>query len=122
MVHGLYEKIGGSKTIAKLVKVFYGKVQADEKLGQFFQGADMDALYSRQAMFLTMLLGGAERFTGRDLTTAHAGARMKGMDDASFDALLLLFRESLEEIKVESAFIDDVIRRLESTRDAVLGR
>lgn len=122
MVHRLYEKIGGRTTISTLVRVFYEKVRADEKLSRFFGNTDMENLRARQAMFLTMLLGGAQRFTGRDLATAHAGARLKGMDDASFDALMKLFRESLEEINVESAYIDEVLTLLESTRNDVLGR
>jgi hemoglobin len=122
MVHQLYEKIGGRGTISNLVKVFYAKVRADEKVGRFFQGTDMDNLYARQAMFLTMLLGGAQRFTGRDLVEAHAGARTLGMDDASFDILMKYFRESLEEINVQSDYVDEVMQRLETTRDQVLGR
>ena len=105
-----------------LVKVFYDKVQADERLSRFFKQTDMENLRARQAMFLTMLLGGSRSFTGRDLATAHAGARNKGMNDETFDALLVHFRAALLEIKVEQDYIQEILGLLEKTRDHVLGR
>ena len=122
MVHRLYDKIGGRTTITNLVRIFYEKAQADQTLGQFFQNADMEGLRARQAMFLTMLLGGEQKFTGRDLGAAHADARKKGMDDATFDTLLRLFRESLDQMQVDGEYTEEIIERLESTRSAVLGR
>ncbi len=121
MLDSLYQNIGGRATINKLVEVFYKKAQADPQLGRFFGQANMTRLHSQQAMFLTMLFGGARKFTGQDLTAAHTGARQMGLDDNSFDALLRLFRESLEEIQVEKTYIEEVMQRLETTRDAVLG-
>jgi truncated hemoglobin YjbI len=122
MVDQLYEKIGGRTAISNLVRVFYEKVQADERLGRFFKETDMENLRARQAMFLTMLLGGARSFTGRDLATAHAGARRDGMNDTDFDALSSHFREALEEIGVAPDYVAEAVSRLEKTRDAVLGR
>ena len=122
MVHRLYEKVGGRTTINALVHVFYERVQADEKLSRFFSNTDMENLRARQAMFLSMLLGGEQQFTGRDLKAAHADSRRQGMDDDSFDALMRIFRESLEEVQVEPAYIEEILTLLESKRDAVLGR
>ena len=122
MVDQLYEKIGGGKAISQLVRVFYDKVQADERLNRFFGQTDMENMRARQAMFLTMLLGGSRTFSGRDLATAHAGARQKGLDDESFDALLKLFHESLQETGVAPDYTSEIMQLLENTRDQVLGR
>lgn len=122
MVDRLYEKIGGGKAVTNLVRIFYDKVQADEQLSRFFGQADMETLRARQAMFLTMLLGGSRTFSGRDLTTAHAGARQKGLDDDGFDALLKLFRESLQEAGVAPDYTSEIMALLENTRNQVLGR
>jgi len=122
MVDRLYEKIGGGKAVTHLVRIFYDKVQADERLSRFFGDADMETLRARQAMFLTMLLGGSRTFSGRDLTTAHAGARQKGLDDDSFDALLKVFRESLQEAGVAPDYTTEIMAMLENTRDQILGR
>lgn len=122
MVDQLCEKIGGRNAISNLVRVFYDKVQADERLSRFFRQTDMENLRARQAMFLTMLLGGARSFTGQDLATAHADARRQGMNDPDFDALLKHFRDALQEIGVAPDYIAEAAGRLENTRAAVLGR
>jgi truncated hemoglobin YjbI len=122
MVDRLYEKIGGRKTISTLVRVFYDKVQADARLGRFFKQTDMENLRARQAMFLTMLFGGSQTFTGIDLKAAHAGARQQGMNDADFDYLLGHFREALQEIGVAPDFTTEIMARLEGTRNPVMGR
>lgn len=122
MVEQLYEKIGGGKTISQLVRIFYDKVQADPKLRPFFNHTNMENLRARQAMFLTMLLGGSRSFSGRDLNVAHAGARQQGLDDEGFDALLKTFRESLEETGVAPDYTTEIMGLLENTRDQVLGR
>ncbi len=122
MIDRLYEKVGGRATINKLVQMFYDRVQADPRLAPFFPHTDMDTLRARQAMFLTMLLGGSKSFNGRNLTAAHAGARAQGLDDTHFDGLLTHFRESLQQLGVAPDYIQEMLRLLETTRNAVLGR
>jgi hemoglobin len=118
----LYELIGGGAAISALVSRFYQKVLADERLSPFFAATDMENLRARQAMFLTMLLGGSRSFTGRDLTTAHAGARTQGMTDFHFDLVLRYFEEALTEMGVDARYIREILRLLDTTRAAVLGR
>jgi hemoglobin len=122
MIDRLYEKIGGSRTINELVRIFYDRVLADPLLSPFFPNTDMDTLRAQQVMFMTMLLGGARSFKGRDLGTAHAAARMQGLADAHFDALLSHFGAALEELEVEEDYVREILTLLEATRDAVLGR
>ena len=122
MIDRLYEKVGGSKTINELVRVFYDRVLADPRLAPFFPHADMDALRAKQAMFLIMLLGPTRTFKGRDLTAAHADARAQGLSDEHFDALLGHFEASLHEMTVAGDYTREVIALLETTRNAVLGR
>ncbi len=122
MIDRLYEKIGGRDTVNALVQVFYDKVRADPRLGRFFQSTDMENLKARQAMFLTMLLGGTRSFSGMDLNQAHAKPRAEGMADDDFDALLRVFDAALREVRVEHAYIHEVLSLLESTRDRVMGR
>lgn len=122
MIDQLYEKIGGRKTINDLVRIFYDRVLADPLLAPFFPDADMEGLRSKQVMFLAMLLGRSRTYAGRDLTASHAGARAQGLTDEHFDALLGHFGASLGEIGVDVAYAREVIARIETTRDAVLGR
>lgn len=122
MIDRLYDKIGGSDTINELVQVFYDRVQADPRLGLFFAHTDMAMLRARQAMFMSMLLGGSRSFNGRDLTTAHTGVRTQGLNDAHFDALLEHFEKSLQELDVAEDYTREILALLETTRNAVLGR
>jgi hemoglobin len=122
MIDRLYEEVGGRETINELVRIFYDRVLADPVLAPYFPHTNMDALRAQQVMFLIMLMGRTRTFAGRDLGTAHAGARAQGLTDAHFDALLGHFRASMRELGVGEDYIDEVLARLETTRDAVLGR
>jgi len=122
MIDQLYEHVGGSGTIKKLVEIFYDRVLADPILAPFFPDADMPGLRAKQVMFLSMLLGRARTFSGRDLAAAHAGARTQGLTDAHFDALLRHFDEAMQELDISNVYIQQVLARIEATRDAVLGR
>ena len=122
MIDRLYERIGGRPKINAAVDLFYRKVRADEKLRDFFDDLDMDHLRSRQSMFLSMLVGGEIVYTGRDIRTAHARPRGKGLSDTHFDALLKHFQTSLEELGIAAEVVSEVMMLLEGTRDEVLDR
>ena len=118
----LYEQVGGTRTIHELVRIFYERVLADPRLAPFFPNTDIDALRAKQVMFLTMLLGRTRTFSGQELGSAHAGARAQGLTDEHFDALLGHFGAAMRELKVTEAYIREVLGRIETTRNAVLGR
>lgn len=122
MIDRLYEQVGGTHAIHELVRIFYERVIADPHLAPYFPNTDMEALRAKQVMFLIMLLGPTRTFKGPDLASAHAGARAQGLSDAHFDALLGHFDASLREMRVNEDFIAEILARIESTRDAVLGR
>ena len=122
MINQLYEKVGGADTIRELVRIFYDRVLADPHLAPFFPETDMESLRAKQVMFLTMLMGRTRTFSGKDLSAAHAGARAQGLTDEHFDALLGHFEASMRDLGVADDYIREVIARLQSTRNAVLGR
>ncbi len=53
----LFEEIGGTEAIEKLVEAFYPRVYADPILSPLFEG-DMEEIMRKQRMFLTQFLGG----------------------------------------------------------------
>lgn len=122
MINQLYEKVGGAGTIRELVRIFYDRVLADPRLAPFFPDTDMESLRAKQVMFLTMLLGRTRTFSGKDLSAAHAGARAQGLTDEHFDALLGHFEASMRDLGVADDYIREVIARIETTRNDVLGR
>ena len=122
MINQLYEKVGGADTIRELVRIFYDRVLADPRLAPFFPDTDMESLRAKQVMFLTMLMGRTRTFNGKDLSAAHAGARAQGLTDEHFDALLGHFEASMRALGVADDYTREVIARIQTTRNAVLGR
>ena len=119
MIEDLYELIGGRSTIESATELFYEKVLQDESLRHFFERVDMAHLRSRQAMLVSMLLGGRV-YTGKSIRDAHAGSRDHGLNAAHFDLFLQHFRAALEEVGVKRENAEKVIQRLESKRGTVL--
>ena len=122
MIDQLFENVGGSETIKRLVDSFYNRVIADPTLAPFFPNTNMDALRAKQVMFITMLLGQSRTYNGRDLSAAHAGARAQGLNDGHFDAILEHFRLALADVGADADFSRELLGRVETTREAVLGR
>ncbi len=116
----LYETIGGNGTVEIAVRAFYYRVLQDESLRHFFQSTDMAGLRSGQHMFVSMLLGGEARYTGKSLKDAHATARAQGLTEEHFDAFLNHFRAALSEAGVKPDNAEKVIALLEAHRAAVL--
>jgi hemoglobin len=122
MIDQLYEKVGGTGTIRELVRIFYDRVMSDPRLAPFFPDTDIESLKAKQVMFLVMLLGHQRMFTQHDLNAAHSGARTQGLTDEHFDAMLGHFEASMRQLDVEADYTRAILARIESTRDAVLGR
>jgi truncated hemoglobin YjbI len=121
MIEDLFELVGGRSIIESATELFYNKVLQDQNLRQFFEGVDMTHLRSRQAMFISMLLGGRV-YTGKNIHGAHALARNQGLNSTHFDVFLAHFRAALEEVGVKPENAEEVMKRLESKRATVLDR
>jgi hemoglobin len=119
MIEDLYDLIGGRSTIEAATKLFYDKILQDDSLRHFFEGVDVAHLRSRQAMLISMLLGGRV-YTGKDIRDAHARSRDQGLNGAHFDLFLQHFRAALEEVGVMPENAEKVMKRLESKRGSVL--
>jgi len=119
MIEDLYDLIGGRSTIEAATKLFYDKILQDDSLRHFFEGVDVAHVRSRQAMLISMLLGGRV-YTGKDIRDAHARSRDQGLNGAHFDLFLRHFRAALEEVGVMPENAEKVVKRLESKRGSVL--
>jgi hemoglobin len=119
MIEDLFDLIGGPRTIEAATKIFYEKILQDENLRHFFEGVDMAHIRSRQAMLVSMLLGG-RIYTGKNIHDAHARSRDQGLNDGHFDLFLQHFHAALEEVGVEPQNAEKVVKRLESKRGAEL--
>lgn len=122
METSLYDRLGGEAAINAAVDVFYGHVVSDERIKHFFEGTDMERLKRHQRSFLTVALGGPNRYSGRTMTAAHARLVERGLDDTHFDAVIENLGATLDELGVPPALIAEAAAIAESTREDVLGR
>jgi len=118
----VYEQLGGEAAINAAVDVFYRRVLADAYINRFFQGVDMDRQASKQKAFLTMVTGGPNEYTGKDMREGHKHLVKMGLNDSHFDHVLAHLRSTLAELGVAQNLIDTVISVAESVRNDVLDR
>jgi hemoglobin len=118
----LFSRLGGEAAIEAAVVDFYARVMADGTLAPFFDSLDMDAQIKKQIAFMTMAFAGPNRYTGRDLRTAHARLVASGLGDPHFDSILVHLQTTLQELGVDAPTVSEVLAIVEGTRADVLGK
>ena len=118
----IYETIGGAGAIDAAVDIFYRKVLADDRISHFFETVDMERQAAKQKAFLTMVFGGPNHYTGKDMRAAHAHLVQRGLNDTHFDAVMENLAATLKELKVPDSMIAEMAAVAESTRKDVLSR
>jgi hemoglobin len=122
MSESLYDQIGGSAAVDAAVDLFYEKVLADNTINGFFQAVDMKKQRAKQKAFLTMVFGGPNGYSGKDLRSAHAPLVAKGLGDVHFDAVAKHLQATLDQLKVPADLKNQVMTIAGSVRNDVLGR
>jgi len=118
----LYEQLGGAAAVDKAVDIFYRKMLSDARVSQYFEDVDMDRQAAKQKAFLTMVLGGPNQYTGRDMRTAHAHLVKRGLSDVHVDAVIENLGSTLKELGANDEQIRQVAPVANSVRGDVLGR
>lgn len=121
MSASLYDQLGGAAAVDAAVDIFYRKVLTDPSISEFFDSVDMDAQRAKQKSFLTMVFGGPNSYTGKDMRNAHAGLVKRGLNGSHFDAVAGHLQATLEQLGVAQSLIDQVMTLAGSTRNDVLG-
>ena len=122
MTDSLYDRLGGAPAVDAAVDIFYRKVLTDDRISHFFDTTDMDEQRAKQKAFLTMVFGGPNDYTGKDMRTAHAPLVKRGLNDTHFDAVAGHLQDTLSELGVAEDLIGQVMALAASTRDDVLNR
>lgn len=118
----LYDELGGAAAVDKAVDIFYRRMLADDRVARFFDSVDMDRQAAKQKAFLTMVLGGPNNYTGKDMRTAHAPLASKGLNDSHVDVVIEHLGGVLKELGANDAQIAQVAALANSVRDDVLSR
>jgi hemoglobin len=118
----IFEQIGGEPAMTAAVEIFYRKVLMDDHIAGYFDSVDMDRQMAKQKAFLTMITGGPNVYTGRDMRTAHASMVKNGLTDSHFDHVVQHLGDTLTELGVPSELIEQIAGAAESLRADVLNR
>ncbi len=118
----LYERLGGEAAVDAAVDIFYRKVLSDDRINEYFEGVDMDAQAAKQKSFLTMVFGGPNNYSGKDMREGHKHLVERGLNDSHVDAVIENLGSTLKELGVEDADIQEVADIANSVRDDVLNR
>lgn len=113
----VYEAIGGAAAVDAAVDIFYRKVLSDERISEFFDTVDMAEQHKKQKAFLTMVFGGPNAYTGKDMRTAHAGMNLTV---EHFDAVAEALVSTLEDLEVPQGHINEIVGIALSVKDDVL--
>lgn len=118
----LYDRLGGAAAADAAVDIFYRKVLADDRINGFFDSVDMEAQAAKQKAFLTMVFGGPNAYTGKDMREGHKHLVAKGLNDSHVDAVIEHLGATLKELGVADADIAEIAAIANSARDDVLNR
>lgn len=118
----LYERIGGQGAVDAAVEIFYRKVLSDDRVNTFFDGVDMDKQINKQKGFLTMVFGGPNNYTGKDMREGHKHLVARGLNDSHVDAIVELLGATLKELGVADADISEIAGIANSVRNDILNR
>ncbi len=113
----LYERLGGHDGIRAVVDDFYDRLEADDSLGPFFEGADVAELRRTQTDFLCEAAGGPETYDAAPVREAHIDVPFT--PEHIERAVELLYR-SLEEFDVPDDDADAVVEAVAAYEDELL--
>lgn len=114
----LFDRIGGEDGLEALTRRFYGRVLSDPELAPFFATTAMDKQQRMQTEFLSAVLDGPIQYSGISLREAHAS---RGIGSRHFHAFLAHLVAAMEATGVEDRDVRDVIERIETYHDEVVG-
>jgi hemoglobin len=93
----LYSRLGGRAAITAVVEDFVGNVAKDNRINQFFAGADIPRLKRLLVQQICAGTGGPCKYEGRSMREAHRGF---GIGNGDFNALVEDLVKSLKKFNV----------------------
>jgi hemoglobin len=117
-VASLFTRLGGEAGLRRLIDLLYQRLLADDHLGEYFMGVDIERLKALQLAFLRKTFGhDSAVYTGRSLHAAHQGQMVT---EQAFDQFIDTFAEVAGELAVDAGARDEAIAALRSMRASVL--
>lgn len=105
----LYTRLGGNAAITAVVGTFLQNVVADQRINRFFAKTDPQRLQVLLVEQIGEATGGPETYSGKDMTTAHAGMAITVAD---FNALVEDLVKALDQYQVPTAEKQELLNAL----------
>ena len=118
----LFERLGGQNTVDVLIDQFFDKVLADKRVNMFFEEVDTERLRNKEKSYWAFALGEGSPYTGKTLGEAHRALLGQGLNSTHFEAMIELFNQSLCEMEIPDALVQEACQIALSTRDEILGK
>jgi len=113
----LYEQAGGDAVLRPAVELFYRKVFQDAALLPFFDGIDPDRLKAHQLAFLSHVLGGPDRYEGRELRDVHAA---HAIEQRHFDSITLHMEIAFLEIGLSEELVAQALSAIKAATSDIV--
>lgn len=113
----LFERLGGKGAIEAVIDDFLGRVAGDELINSGFAVGHVPRLRQRLVELVCAASGGPCTYSGRDMTTVHAGMKITG---AQFDALVGHLVASLDKFKVPAGEKGELLGLLGPMRSSIV--
>lgn len=118
--HGksLFDRIGGTPAVERLVTAFYERVLADPELAPFFEKTEMNKLRSMQREFFSAALGGPLVYSGKPLSHVHFG---RGITTRHLTLFVEHMLETLKGFDLDEQDVDEIVTRVSRYSDEIVG-
>ena len=113
----LFERLGGKGAIEAVIDDFLGRVAGDELINSGFAVGHVPRLRQRLVELVCAASGGPCTYSGRDMTTTHAGMKIT---NAQFDALVGHLVATLDKFKVPAGEKGELLALLGPMRSSIV--
>ena len=113
----LFDRLGGKGAIEAVIDDFLGRVAGDESINSGFAVGHVPRLRQRLVELVCAASGGPCTYSGRDMTTAHAGMKITG---AQFDSLVGHLVATLDKFKVPAGEKGELLGLLGPMRSSIV--
>lgn len=118
MDSSLFSRLGGEAGLTRLIDRQYEQLLADDYLGEYFMGVDIDRVKAAQLGFLRKLFGDTEAVhRGASLQQAHHGQLVT---ELAFDQFVEMFVAAAREMGANDADQAEIRTALKGLRASVI--
>jgi hemoglobin len=114
----LFTRLGGEAGLTRLIDLQYERLLADDYLGEYFMGVEIDRLKQAQSGFLRQTFGDTDAaWRGASLRDAHRGQLVT---ELAFDQYVDMFIAAARDIGVAEADQVEIRAALRAMRASVI--